>query len=466
MAGNNQLMQALSVGVDIDLSTWKVIFPDVALPPLAVDQEVPAGEFPGETKPVSDVLQSNYSSLNPAVTRDLVACAVSYGDLNAPFALGFRKAGQLIAATPSAATLQIVEFMGERALDLNDGSLAVMSDVEGVRYRMMLDLTAKRIRSIVAGRMKSKTAFVDAKAVINVVIPFTPAGDAVAVSSDTFDMVHNQATTKDLTINLPNQANSTTVAYDVEVMVNIPASDFAARYAVINTTIDVTRNGSGVFTAAVVTGDNVATGEAFPVVAADQRTFSDYKHDLGISVAVNGSNGIIIATTVDTENYTNVRAIESTWSAGVSLDGSGRPTASQKFDIWYNGINSGHTNWLSTGQRAWSSYQTFETWMLADIAGAVALSDLDFKVFADDNGMQLVLKPADLANNYSADFDKFSLKLQELPGSNFTATNWDGETYPGCFVSALVSTPASGYDAVTIKRKTQPFILRIFLGLD
>ncbi|MFK5920901.1 MAG: hypothetical protein QM496_01875 [Verrucomicrobiota bacterium] len=467
MATNNEILQALSPSFDIDLNSWKVALMGVELPPLAVDQSSAGGEFPAKVVPVNDVLQSNYASLEPKDTRDLVVNAFSVGDSNAPFGLGFRRGGELVAAAPTEAILQIVEFVGERPVVLNDGSVAPMSDAEGVRYRMMLDLTAKRLRSLVEAQLTGETAFLDAKCVIKVAIPYGLTGAAVAASSDTFDMTHNQSTPGVLTINLPDQANSTTVSYDVQVVVNIPASDYLARYAVINTTIDVTRNGSGVFTAAVITGDTSATGEAFPAVDANQRTFSDYKHTLGISAAVNGSSGIVISSTVDTEDYTNVRAIDMVWSSGVSLDGVGRLSANQKFDIWYNGVDTGHTNWITTSNAAWRGYSIFETWMLGDIAGATTTSDLDFKMFADNAGATLVLKPADLANNFSADFDKFSLKLQEAPGSNFVAANWDGGAYPGSFVSAVVTEPAPGaYDVGIIRRKTQPFILRIYLGLD
>ncbi len=412
------------------------------------------------------VLQANYSELTPVPTRDLVLCSATLGDTNSGLALGFRVGGQLVATPPTSAILKIVEFVGDKPLALGSGTVVAQSDAEGVRYRTLLDLSSKRLRSLVEGRMKAQTALLDVKAQISLVIPATPSGAAVSGASAPWDMVHNQSVTRDIAIDLSNQTVGTTVSYDVQVQLNAPASDYHYRQAQISASLDVTRAAGGAFTSVAVVGASTASGEVFPEVAGDQRLLSDYRHDLSLSAVPNGSTGVTLQCTVDTEDYTRVRKITVPWSSGVTLDSTGRLSADQDLDVWYDSNDSGRSTHLSGGHRPWESLLTFKN-NFADASGAFYSWQVSFALFGRESGMDLVLRPVNLATDYRSEFDKFAIKVQQSPGSNYAATPHHGGTYPGCSLTAVVSEPpASGYAGLEIRRATQPFRIRLFRGLD
>lgn len=448
----------------MDLTTAKVSIVDVEAPPLAVDQTTPPGEFPGKTVPVNDVLQANHASLKPAATRDLVVLPVKFGD-RIPFGLGTRKGGALVATNPTAANIRLVEFQGEKAIALNDGAVVAQADAEGTRYRTMVDLSSGKLRNMILGRQKGKTAFVDAAAEVEFLFTAALSGDSVSASSATWEMVHNQSTPQDITIDLPGHTNGTTVVYDVVAVVNIPASDYAFRSAQVTTTISVTRAAGGSFTAATITGGTSSTGEAFPPVVGNPRTHSDYKHTLSLATTLNGSSGFILNCTIDTEDYTYARKITVPWSAGVTVDSAGKLSATQNLDIWYNGGDTGDSVAMLGNTKPWTHEGTFEAGFYTNSPG-FGDGDLEFKIFALADQMDLIVRPADLTDDFTTEFDKFSLKLQQTAASEYQVANHSGGTYAGSFVTAVVSEPApAGYESESIIRTSQNFIMRFVMEL-
>lgn len=456
MATNNEIIESLAVAADFNLTTAKVSLRDIPLPPLAEDQVTPP-DGDAINSPVNDVLQSNHASLSPEETRDLVVLPAKLND-SFDLAVGFEKLGALRDINPDEIIVRISEFYGEPAHVLASGVPTVMIDASGVRYRTRLDLTGEALAALVANYQKSKTSFVDALCEIEVVVSVDDVAAAIAKDGAAYTMSHNQSQVENINIDLPDQANSSTVIYDVIAQVNLPASSAGADVASLATTISVTRDAGGVFTATSVTGaSSDLSGIAYlPVYGGAQH--ADYTHDLSVTVSTNGSTGVTIQATVATQNYSNAKRISYTHSN----TGDGWDTSGNFVLVVGDAVimDDDVTTYASFAPANGSSHTAMTTDIETKMKAQTTDDAYSVKSYIkSSNAFDLVIVPSVLTNNIT-ELDVHSFTQGDGAALGFTMVPHTGGSYAGSFVSVLFTEPSAGSPPADVRRTSQNMILR------